>query len=222
MITAIAFLAEDGGQIQEIARTFGVDWLHLGAQVISFLAVCLVLHKFAYRKALTALNDRRDRIAEGLDNAEKIKSELAETKTQRQALLAEASAQATGLIHEAHAAAGRVREEETQRALAAAQQIMEKAREEAARDHDRMLTELKREVGRLVVEVTAAVTGKVLTEEDQRSLAAEAAQAVDGRGTDAEAEQRRRAAAESAGELMRGNQLGVTLDEKHEGHPTNR
>jgi len=32
-----------GGQIAEIARTFGVDWTHLGAQTISFGIVCLVL-----------------------------------------------------------------------------------------------------------------------------------------------------------------------------------
>ena len=221
MLTAIPILAEGGGQIQEIARTFGVDWVHLGAQMISFSVVCVLLHKFAYRKVLTALHERRDKIAEGLANAEKIKAELAQTKAQQQELMVQASAQATGLIKEAHAAASRVREQETQRALAAAQEIMEKAREEAARDHDRMLTELKREVGRLVVQVTAAVTGKILNEEDQRSLAAQATEAVDGHAP-TEDEERRRAAEEKATELMRGGQLGVTLDENQESHPTNR
>ena len=50
---------------------------------------------------------------------------------------------------------------------------MDKAREAAEADHARMLAELRREVGRLVVETTAKVTGKVLTLEDQQRLAEE-------------------------------------------------
>ena len=52
---------------------------------------------------------------------------------------------------------------------------MARAREATAQDHARMLAELRREVGRLVVQTTAAVTGKVLTPEDQRRLAEETA-----------------------------------------------
>ena len=70
-------------------------------------------------------------------------------------------------------AAARVRETETQKAIAAAEQIVVKAREAAAQEHSQMLAELKREVGRLVVQTTATVTGKILTPEDQRRLAEE-------------------------------------------------
>jgi len=52
---------------------------------------------------------------------------------------------------------------------------MVKAHEAAALDHDRMLAELKREVGRLVVQATTTVTGKILTPEDHRRLAEETA-----------------------------------------------
>jgi len=77
------------------------------------------------------------------------------------------------MIEQAREAANRVREVETQKAIAAAEQIIAKAREVAAQDHAKMLAELKREVGRLVVQTTATVTGKVLTPEDQRRLAEE-------------------------------------------------
>ena len=92
--------------------------------------------------------------------------------------MVQANAQANTLIDQARAAAARVREQQTQKAIAAAEQITISAREAAARDHDRMLAELKREVGRLVVEATAAVTGKILTSEDQRRLAEETARRV--------------------------------------------
>ena len=175
----VATLQGDG-QIAKIARTFGVDWPHLLAQIVSFSIVCALLYKFAYKRVLAMLEARREEIAQGLANAEKIKAELARTEAQRQEAMAQANVQATKLIEEARAAAARVQEQETQKAIAAAEQIIAKAREAAAQDHARMLAELKREVGRLVVQTTATVTGKILTPEDQRRLAEETAKVVAG------------------------------------------
>jgi F-type H+-transporting ATPase subunit b len=166
---------ESGGQIQEIARTFGVDWPHLISQMISFSIVCGLLYLFAYKPVLRMLAERRQLIAQGLANSEKIKAELAKTEAQRQEVLAQANAQATQFIEEARDAATRLREQETRKAQAAAGQIMTKAREAAAQDRTRMLADLRREVGRLVVHTTAAITGKVLTTEDQRRLSEETA-----------------------------------------------
>jgi F-type H+-transporting ATPase subunit b len=167
-----------GERPERIVTTFGVDWPHLLAQVASFCIVCFVLYRFAYRPVLTMLEVRRQQIAQGLANAEQIKAELARTEARRQEVMAQASAQATKFIEEARAAAARVLEQETRQAIATAEQIMIKAREAAAQDHDRMLVELKREVGRLVVQATATVTGKILTAEDQRCLAEETARHV--------------------------------------------
>jgi len=166
------------GIIGDTAKEFGVDWAHFLAQVISFAIVAFLLHRFAYKPVVDILEERRQRIAEGLANAEKIKAELARAETQRQELLSQANVQATKLIEEARAAAARVQEQETQKAIAAAEQIITKAREAAAQDHARMLEELKREVGRLVVQTTATVTGKILTPEDQRRLAEETTKQV--------------------------------------------
>src|SRR6266513_1593515 len=157
----------------DIADQFGLDKPHFFAQVISFCIVTFLLYRFAYKPILGILEERRQRIAESLANAEKIKAELARTEALQREALEKANAQASKLIEEARAAAARVQEQETQKAIAAAEQIIAKAREAAAQDHARMLTELKREVGRLVVETTSKVTGKILTVEDQRRLAEE-------------------------------------------------
>jgi len=167
--------AGGGGQVEQIARTFGVDWPQLLAQIISFGIVCALLYRFAYRRVLVMLEERRQQIAQGLANAAQIKAELARTEALRQEVIAQANAQATGLIEEARAAAARLRREETHKATAAAEEIVTRAREATERDHARMLAELKREVGRLVVQTTAAVAGRVLTVEDQLRLAGETA-----------------------------------------------
>ena len=168
--------AESSGQIEQIARTFGVDWPHLIAQMISFGIVCFLLYRFAYGPVLRMLADRRRLIAESLANADKVKAELARTETQRQEVMAQANAQATQFIEEARAAADVLLKKETKKAIAAAEEIIVKAHQAAAQDHARMLAELKQEVGRLVVQTTSAVTGKILTKEDQRRLAEETAE----------------------------------------------
>jgi F-type H+-transporting ATPase subunit b len=72
-------------------------------------------------------------------------------------------------------AAARVGAQETQKAIAVAEQVVIRAREATERERARMLAELRREVGRLVVQTTASVTGKILTAEDHRRLAEETA-----------------------------------------------
>jgi F-type H+-transporting ATPase subunit b len=166
------------GMIGDTAKEFGVDWPHFIAQVVSFGIVAFLLQKFAYKPVLSMLETRRQQIAEGIANAEKIKTELARTEAQRLEIMAQANGQATKLIEEARAAAARVQEQETQKAIAAAEQIILKAREAAAQDHARMLAELKREVGRLVVHTTATVTGKILTPDDHKRITEETVKTV--------------------------------------------
>ena len=154
-------------------QVLGIHWAKLGAQLLNFGIVLIILWKFAYKPVFNVLAARREKIAEGVANAEKITAQLAKTEADRKAILTQAGDQANKMIEEARVAALRVREVETQKAISAAEHIMTKAREAAAQDHDRMLAELKREVGRLVVQTTTTVTGKILTPEDQRRLAVE-------------------------------------------------
>ncbi len=175
LLAAQAAQAESSGRIEQIATTFGVDWPHLLAQVVSFLIVCFVLYRFAYGPILKMLEARREQIAQGLANAEQIKAELARTESQRREVMAQANAQATRFIEEARAAASRLQEQEAQKAIAGAEQILAKARAAADRDYARMLAQLKKEVGHLVVQTTAAVVGKILAPEDQKRLAEETA-----------------------------------------------
>lgn len=151
----------------------GLDWRILIVQTISFSIVFFVLWRFAYKPIFSMLQARREKIAEALANAEKIKADVARTEAERQKILADAGDRANKLIEEGRQAATRVREQETQKAIAAAEQIVAKARDAAAQERAQMLAQLKREVGRLVVQTTASVTGKILTPDDQRRLAQE-------------------------------------------------
>jgi len=174
-MNALILLAEadPGSQVQQIATTFGVDWPHLVAQIISFSIVCFLLHRFAYKPVLKTLDQRRKQIAQDVVDREKIKVELEQAEAERRRIMVQADAKASRVIEEAHAAAARLLEQEMQKAVSVAEQTIAKAKEAALLEHDRMLAELRREIGSLVIEATAAATRKMLTADDQRRLAEE-------------------------------------------------
>src|SRR5450432_464133 len=175
------FLAAAGGLgdlVTQTAESFGWNiWLFL-SQVISFVIVAMLLKRFAYKPILAVLEERRQRIAEGLLNADKIKQQLAETEQRYQEILAKANTEAQKMIDEARASSAAISERKQQEAIVAAEQILVKARETSALERERTMSQLKRELGRLVVDTTAKVTGKILTPDDQRRLQEEASLAV--------------------------------------------
>ena len=176
----IAILAQAGigDMVRETGETFGFDWKIFLSQVISFILVAIVLRIYAYKPILAVLEERRQRIAEGLLNAEKIKQQLAEAEQRHAEILAKANEQAQKMIDDARESAAHVGERKQQEAIAAAEQIIAKAKEASAIEREKVMAELKRELGRLVVDTTSKVTGKVLTSEDQRRLQEEASRQI--------------------------------------------
>src|SRR3954451_2879220 len=163
---------------RETLETFGWEPKLFLSQVISFIIVALVLRRFAYKPILAVLAQRRQQIAEAQLNSEKIKQQLAEAEQRHAEILSKANAQAQKMIDEARESAGVVAERKQQEAVVAAEQIMAKAREASAIEHERTMLELKRELGRLVIDTTAKVTGKVLTADDQKRLQEEASRQI--------------------------------------------
>jgi F-type H+-transporting ATPase subunit b len=183
-MTYIPFLAADGivDSLAESARTtgetFGFNaWLFF-SQIVSFVLVAAILQHFAYRPILKVLEERRKKIADGLANAEKIKQQLTESEKRYQEILTKANADAQRMIDEARASAQALSDKKAQQAISEAEQIIVKARETARIEREKMFTDLKREVGRLVVSTTAKVTGKVLSNDDQKRLSDEASREV--------------------------------------------
>src|SRR5881296_1018925 len=156
--------------LRETADTFGWNWKLFLSQVISFCIVAFLLRRFAYKPILAVLEDRRRKIEEGQLNAEKIRKELAEAEKRYQEIVAKANADAQRMIDEARESSAHLAERKQQEAITAAEQIVAKAKEAAAFEHERQMQNLKRELGRLVVDTTAKVTGKVLTPEDEKRL----------------------------------------------------
>jgi len=158
------------GKVDVIAEKFGLSWGKFFAQVIIFWVVFTILKKFAFGPILAMLEQRRQRIADGEAKLEKISRDAAEAKQNSQAILDKAEADAARLVKEADDAAKLIQERRQQDAVASANTIISKAREAAQLEQEQLMSQLKREFGRMVSDATSRVTGKVLNTEDQSRI----------------------------------------------------
>ena len=159
----------------EIIKAFGLDFVPFLAQVVIVLIVYAVLNKFAFGPVMAMLEERRLRIEAGEKNLEKIRADMAQSEEKVREMLDRANVDAARLVSEARESADAVREQKTQEAVVEAGHIIAKAKEASKLEHERMMNDLRRDFGRLVVEATGKVTGKVLTEDDQTRINEETA-----------------------------------------------
>jgi F-type H+-transporting ATPase subunit b len=180
LFAAVTPAVESDGVVGEISKTFKVYWPLFISQCVSFLIVAFLLKKFAFGPIQGMLEQRRTRIAEGEEKLKRIEKQLAESEQTTAAAIAKANDDAVRLINEARDSAALFSEQKSQEAIAQAQQILAKAEAAAKADRERLIGEIKREFGRLVAATTSQVTGKVLTDDDQRRINEEALARVEG------------------------------------------
>ncbi|MBP84813.1 MAG: ATP synthase F0 subunit B [Verrucomicrobiales bacterium] len=156
--------------MEGIPETFGLAWPKFISQVVIVLIVYFILSKYAFGPILAMLEARRQRITDGEENLKKIESELEKAEEKVQGMLDEANGDAERLIAEARESAESVRNQKTQEAVKEAQNIIEKAHEASKLEHEKAMNELKSDFGRLLIDATSKVTGKVLDDSDQKRI----------------------------------------------------
>lgn len=85
----------------EILNNFGFEWILFIAQIVNFLIIFFVLKKFLYKPVLKLLKERREKIEEGLKQADEAAKLLDETIQKEEKILKEAQEKARKLLEEA-------------------------------------------------------------------------------------------------------------------------
>jgi len=169
-----------GGALSEISTGFGVTLPTLIAQMINFILVALVLYFFAVKPIAKTLDERQQKIADGLQYAEEMKTQLAEAERERAEKMKEAAQQVQRILGEAREQSKELIEQKTQEAAAQAESIIRKASEATELERQKMLSDVRKEVARLVVATTATVLSKELSEADKQSFSDAAAKELAG------------------------------------------
>lgn len=144
----------------ELIKTFHIDVKLIIAQVVNFSIVLVVLYKFAYGPILKALNNRTEKIAEGLKNAEDAKKKLEEMEIKEKAVLNEARKEAQILIESAEETAKKNKEEFLNETKKKADEILASTQRQLEDEKKTMISEIKSEVADLVI----SATGKIIDE----------------------------------------------------------
>lgn len=130
--------------------------------LIGFLILLFILGKFAWKPILKSLKERETGIADSLATAEKVKAEMATLKSENEALLAKAREERAQLLKEARDTKDRIINEAKEQAKAEANKIIADAHAAIQQQKMAALTDVKNQVGNLVIEVAEKVLRREL------------------------------------------------------------
>lgn len=161
--------------IVKIADKFGVSLPTLIAQMVNFCLVALALYYFAIKPVSKTLDERQQKISDGLQYAEEMKVQLAEAERERAAKVKEAAEEAQRILSEAREQSKELLEKKTQEAAAQVEAMIRKASEAAEMERQKMLSEVRQEVARLVVATSAKVLDRDLSDTEKQTFSVSAA-----------------------------------------------
>ena len=130
--------------------------------LISFLIVFFILKKFAWPAIVKGLKDREQSIADSLATAEKVKAEMAQMKSEHEALLVQAREERAQMLKEARETKEKIINDSKDAAKAEGAKIM--AETLAAIEAQKMgaITDVKNQVGKMVIEVSEKILRREL------------------------------------------------------------
>ena len=136
--------------------------------LIAFLIVFFILRKFAWPAIMKGLKDRHDSIAESLATAERVKAEMAELKNENEALLAKAREERAQLLKEARETKDKIINEAKDQAKVEANKIITDAQSAINNQKMAAITEVKNQIGKLVIEVSEKVLRRTLADHESQ------------------------------------------------------
>ncbi len=136
--------------------------------LLAFLVVFFILAKFAWPSIIKGLRERENSIAGSLEMAEKVKAEMAELKNENEALLAKAREERAQLLKEARETKEKIINEAKEQAKTEANKIITDAQAVINAQKMAALTDVKNQVGKLVLETTEKVLRHEFSEKQEQ------------------------------------------------------
>ena len=134
--------------------------------LLAFLIVFFILKAKAWPAIIKGLRDRENTISSSLETAERVKAEMAQLKSENEALLAKAREERSQLLKEAREMKDKIVNEAKDQAKVEASKIITEAQSAINAQKMAALTEVKNQVGKLVIEVSEKILRKELDNKD--------------------------------------------------------
>ncbi len=163
-LPVLAVIAESGNSLIEVNPGV-IIWT-----VVTFIALLLVLKKFAWKPILSVLDQRETAIKESLEKAQTAKEEAQKVLIQNQVNLAKAEEESKQIINQSRAYAEKLKEQIIQDSKKEAKKIIEEAGAEIDRKKEAAFDELKSQVAEIAVQAAEKIIRENLDKDAQKKL----------------------------------------------------
>ena len=137
-------------------------------QSVLFIALILLLKKFAWGPILTAVEEREDGIKNALEAAEKVKAEMQALNADNERILAEARIERDALLKEAREIKDGIVNDAKELANTEADKILTTAKDQINNEKMKAMTELKNTVATLSIDIAEKVLRSELTDKKKQ------------------------------------------------------
>lgn len=175
---AVATAAENENKFTQVTTKFGIEAGALAVQIFSFVVLALIVWYFGFRPLMKTVAERQKKIEEGLRFSDEMRAKLAQSEADYKEKMRQAATDAAAVLETARRTAKETIEKASQDAIARAEETEKRAAENIAREREKMLAELKGEVAALVVETTAKLLARDLSDAERSRLASAAAKEI--------------------------------------------
>lgn len=135
---------------------------------VAFVVLFFVLRKFAWKPILTAITEREQGIEDALVKADKMKAEMATLQQENETLLAKAREERAVLIKEAKEQSDKMISDAREKAKTEYDRIVADAQQAISQQKNAALTDVKNQVGALVIEVSEKILRRELSNKGEQ------------------------------------------------------
>jgi F-type H+-transporting ATPase subunit b len=147
--------------------------------IVAFLITFFVLKRYAFGPIQKTIDERRDRIARSIAEADNARQEARNLLEEHKKLMQEARGEAEAIIAEARKTRESMETRMREETEAERQRRLEETRREIAAETSRALEQIRSEVADLTLEATSIVVGRKLDADRDRELISEAIDSLD-------------------------------------------
>lgn len=154
----------------EIISKLGIDLKLLLAQIVNFFILFFILSKLIYKPLLSVIKKRKEMISASVENSKKIEERLTSLEEEKAKILAEANNQAVSIMYEAKQSALAEQNALIEKTKSEMEEAMKKNKIQLALEKEKIVSDVKREMGDLIILLTQKLISKNYSPDDQKNL----------------------------------------------------
>lgn len=177
MSQEVQIAAEAAAEVVHVAEatgglgTLGINLKIFIAQLINFTVVLLVLWKWAYGPIVKILDERQEKIAKGVKQAEDVERRVNELESEHKTMIAEAKAEGTKILEEARSSAEDRKKQLLDKAKAEVQGVVVQGKAQLVAEKEQMIRDAREEIAKIAVEASRKILSESVDEKTAQKLA---------------------------------------------------